>query len=115
MKIGQIKIAPGEKIPTHNHYTVNNNTISFKTGVCQLGIQYVPGYQFYLNNSNWDICLGKTGIYELDLNNIGLIKTITLQMTNNRLPFPQDITTYGEIFNQNDISCLIIDYVMEEG
>ena len=35
--------------------------------VVQLGIQSLPGTEFYLNNSYSSIVIGSTGIYELDL------------------------------------------------
>lgn len=37
--------------------------------ILQLGIQTVPGTQFYLNGSPDPIIIGSTGIYELDLQN----------------------------------------------
>lgn len=41
----------------------------FKTyfPILQLGIQSIPGTMFYLNNAADPIIIGKTGIYELDL------------------------------------------------
>lgn len=44
--------------------------------VSQLGIQAPPGLKFYLNNSNHPIMVGETGIYELDLENVGRITAI---------------------------------------
>ena len=44
--------------------------------VSQLGIQGPPGLRFYLNKGNDPIIIGKTGIYELDLENIGRIFAI---------------------------------------
>ena len=35
--------------------------------IIQLGIQTLPGTEFYLNNSHNSIIIGSTGIYELDL------------------------------------------------
>ena len=35
--------------------------------IIQLGIQSLPGTEFYLNNSYSSIVIGSTGIYELDL------------------------------------------------
>lgn len=35
--------------------------------ILQLGIQSLPGTMFYLNNAADPIIIGKTGIYELDL------------------------------------------------
>ena len=44
--------------------------------VSKLGIQGKPGIKFYLNNSRHPISIGETGIYELDLENIGRINSI---------------------------------------
>ena len=35
--------------------------------IIQLGIQTLPGTKFYLNNGEFPIIVGSTGIYELDL------------------------------------------------
>lgn len=48
----------------------NYNTIS------QMGIQGRPGTSFYLNNSEFPIVLGETGIYEIDLQDRGTIYSI---------------------------------------
>lgn len=44
--------------------------------VTHLGIQATPGTQFYLNNSQNPICVGSTGIYELNLEGLGQIFAI---------------------------------------
>ena len=44
--------------------------------VTHLGIQATPGTQFYLNNSPNSICVGSTGIYELNLEGLGQIFAI---------------------------------------
>ena len=44
--------------------------------ISKFGIQGPPGLRFYLNNSLNPITIGKTGIYELDLENIGRINSI---------------------------------------
>ena len=45
-------------------------------GISKLGIQCRPNTKFYLNNSNYPIVIGNTGIYELDLENHGQINNI---------------------------------------
>lgn len=40
--------------------------------IYQLGIQGLPGTEFYLNNALTPIIIGSTGIYELDLLNYGI-------------------------------------------
>lgn len=44
--------------------------------VSQLGIQAKPGTKFYLNKSKSSIAVGSTGIYELDLGDLGIISAI---------------------------------------
>lgn len=44
--------------------------------ISQLGIQGEPGTAFYLNNSDYSIVLGETGIYEIDLQERGTIHSI---------------------------------------
>lgn len=44
--------------------------------VTHLGIQATPGTLFYLNNSQHPICVGSTGIYELNLEGLGQIFAI---------------------------------------
>lgn len=45
--------------------------------ITQLGIQTLPGTKFYLNNSANPIIIGYTGIYELDLEGISEITSIS--------------------------------------
>lgn len=47
--------------------------------IIQLGIQTLPGTQFYINNSdkNYPIIVGSTGIYELDLDGFSAINTLS--------------------------------------
>lgn len=53
-----------------------NNIFSNYKSISKFGIQGPPGLRFYLNNSLNPITIGKTGIYELDLENIGRINSI---------------------------------------
>ena len=55
---------------------VNYNIFSSCGIVYQLGIQAPPGALFYLNQSENNIAVGITGIYELDLENLGIIRSI---------------------------------------
>lgn len=45
--------------------------------VSQLGIQGRPNTGFYLNDSIYPIILGETGIYEIDLQDRGVITSIS--------------------------------------
>ena len=56
---------------------LNNDNIFAECGsISQLGIQAPPGTIFTLNESSAPIMVGKTGIYELDLEAIGRIHSI---------------------------------------
>lgn len=71
-----------------------DNIFKGYNSITQLGIQGPPGLIFYLNGGNNPITIGKTGIYELDLGNIGKINRIQfnanslsalVEQTSNRL------------------------------
>lgn len=47
---------------------VSGDFIKKYTPIKQLGIQAFPGAKFYINNSDYVIEIGNTGIYELELN-----------------------------------------------
>lgn len=49
--------------------------------ILQLGIQALPGTQFYLNNSIEPITIGSTGIYELDLSGQSEITSVQFDYT----------------------------------
>lgn len=70
--------------------------------ITQLGIQTLPGTQFYLNNGLTSIMVGPTGIYELDLEGISQINHLkfNLQSLNRILSDPN--------------AYLIIDIVYED-
>ena len=44
--------------------------------ISQLGIQGKPNLTFFLNGSDFPIILGETGIYEIDLQDRGVITSI---------------------------------------
>lgn len=71
--------------------------------VSQLGIQAPPGLRFYLNNSQFPIMVGETGIYELNLENVGRISAIRFDKT--------DLETFYNSEYQSDK--LLIDIVYE--
>ncbi len=69
---------------TDSQYNTNDLNF-FKTSInfvqyapiVHLGIQTIPGVQFYLNGNHNPMVVGATGIYELDLENTtGLIQSI---------------------------------------
>lgn len=70
--------------------------------ITQLGIQTLPGTEFYLNNSINPIIIGSTGIYELNLE--GLSEITDLRFGKNSV----------ESINRNSNAYLIIDVVYGE-
>lgn len=64
------------KYSDYNAKLSRGNIFSDYPLISQLGIQGPPGLRFYLNRGNDPITIGKTGIYELDLENIGRIFAI---------------------------------------
>ena len=73
--------------------------------ISKLGIQAPEGMRFYLNNGQYPITIGQTGIYELDLENIGRINSIRFNEADLQLFFPKD----------NVKNRLLIDIVYEGG
>lgn len=71
--------------------------------VSQLGIQAPVGMRFSLNGSQHPITIGETGIYELDLENVGRITSIQFNA--------EDISEY--IKNTKGNNPLLIDIVYE--
>ena len=71
--------------------------------VTHLGIQAPVGIKFYLNSSPNPIMIGQTGIYELDLENIGRISSIRFDRT--------DLNNYYTDNARNDM--ILIDIVYE--
>lgn len=61
-----------------NYYgtLVGGNILHNYGAVSHLGVQGMPGTKFYLNNSPFPITIGRTGIYELDLEGMGQITAI---------------------------------------
>ncbi len=71
--------------------------------ISKIGIQAIPGTEFYLNNSTEPVIVGNTGIFELDLND--QMEIISLKFN------PKSI----EFINQNINAYLIIDMICEGG
>lgn len=81
--------------------TVFENPTCFP--ILQLGIQALPGTQFYLNTGIEPITIGFTGIYELDLEN---------QMEIIRMNFSKESM---EAIESNANGYLIVDVLYEDG
>lgn len=73
--------------------------------ISQLGIQGPVGLKFYLNNGTYPITIGSTGIYELDLENLGRINSIRFDKNDISNFFP----------NHNTKNRLLIDIIYEGG
>ena len=59
--------------------------------ITHLGIQTLPGTQFYLNNGLTSIMVGPTGIYELDLEGLSQINHLKFSLTSlNRIASDKD-------------------------
>lgn len=56
-----------------------NNIFEGYPEISQLGIQSLPGTEFYLNESTYPIVIGNTGIYELDVAGIADITNIKFE------------------------------------
>lgn len=71
--------------------------------ISKIGIQSIPGTEFYLNNSRDPIIIGHTGIFELDLDDE--VEIIALKFDARSLQF----------ISNNINAYLIIDMVCEGG
>ena len=94
-----------------NNSPTNINMSSLESGeifsgympISKIGIQSIPGTEFYLNDSTQPIIIGHTGIFELDLSD--QIEIIALKFDPRSLQF----------INNNINAYLIIDMVCEGG
>ena len=71
--------------------------------ILQLGVQALPGTMFYLNNAPDPIIIGRTGIYELDLQEETVISSMRF-----------DIASINTI-NANKNAYLIVDIICDGG
>lgn len=78
--------------------------------ISHLGIQGYPGVRFYLNGSKSAIMIGETGIYEINLENLGRIYSI--QFIKEDLEKFYDTVNQEEDINKNRI--LIVDIIYEK-
>lgn len=83
---------------------VNGNIFDNLGPISHIGIQGVPGTKFYLNESQYPIEIGYTGIYELDLGGYGHIYAIRFDKT--------DLQTK---YTNTNSARLFIDIVYEGG
>lgn len=92
--------------PEYSDYNsvLKNNLLKDFPSVSHLGIQGPQGLRFYLNGGENPITIGKTGIYELDLDGIGRINKLCFNET--------DISSY---FGQESTNRLLVDIIYEGG
>ena len=99
-KIKQFKYPAGNDVSSD---MFKDGTIFAEKGVypiLQLGIQGLPGTKFYLNGSIYPICIGLSGIYDLEVKNGVIIS---------KLEFSAD-----SMAKYASGSVLIVDVIYEE-
>ena len=69
--------------------------------IVQLGVQTLPGMKIYINDHQYPIVVGQTGIYELNLEGSSSIY---------KLAFGGDVL---KVIHDNPSAYLIVDYVSE--
>ena len=75
--------------------------------ISALGIQAKPGAKFYLNETGYPITIGDTGIFEIDLQDLGMITKIR---------FAESLIDYYDNQGQSeDADRLLIDIIYEGG
>ena len=72
--------------------------------ICQLGVQGMPGTEFYLNGATSGVIVGNTGIYELNVENLVEISGMKISKQ-----------TLDNIDNANGNQYIIIDLLYEDG
>lgn len=82
---------------------VKNNIFNDYNEILQLGIQSLPGTEFQLNESDYSIVVGNTGIYELNVAGIADITNIRFA--------PQSI----QAIEKSSTAYLIIDILYDDG
>lgn len=82
---------------------INGNVFKAYFPILQLGIQSLPGTMFYLNNATEPVIIGRTGIYELDLEEETEISDLKF-----------DFNSISAI-DQNFNAYLIVDIIYDNG
>ena len=93
------------KFPFYRSALTSGNIFKDYGFISKLGIQGPVGLKFYLNSFSNPIMIGETGIYELDLENVGRITSIQFDANDLNTFFTNDL--------QSDQ--LLIDIVYEGG
>ena len=114
-KVGQIRYY-GESASksTKNYPQMSGLALALQSGtyftssphrniqILQFGIQTMPGVQFFINGTQTPVIVGSTGIYELDVDGLASITTLSFSAIS------------MEMISASDLGYLIIDYVYEE-
>lgn len=96
----------------NNNFPIGLSKAALQTGAAfrgqmpaiQLGIQTLPGTRFYLNgNATRPILIGNTGIYELNLNNLSQITSLS---------FDSDSL---DLIDGQENGKILIDMIYEDG
>lgn len=106
-KVAQFRYYSNGDIRNYPNGVVAKNFVSGKVfngyyPIKQLGIQTLPGVEFHLNNGITPITIGYTGIYELELDDVSDITSLTFNAKSMNL------------LSQNPSAYLIIDIIYEE-
>lgn len=81
---------------------VSGNIFNGYYPIVQLGIQSLPGTEFFLNDSHNPVIIGNTGIYELDI--IGQTEITSLTFASKTM----------QAIARNDNAYLIVDIIYEK-
>lgn len=90
----------------YNAALASGNIFKDYPSISCLGIQAPEGMRFYLNGSVYPITVGKTGIYELDLDGVGRINKIQFNAEDISKYFPK---------KQEHNNRLLVDIIYEGG
>ena len=88
----------------NTNYLVKGNIFEKYNNITQLGIQAKSGTTFWLNDTGYEIIIGDTGIFEIDLQDLGTINKIRFSES--------DITDYDNLDGKDR---LLIDIIYEGG
>lgn len=71
-------------------------------GIVQLGIQTLPGVQFTINTAPTPVTVGSTGIYELNVDGLTTISSLTFTKAS------------LDLIDNNESAYIIVDYIYEK-
>ena len=112
----------GDSISVHNQNMpidltmkdlASGSAFATRIPIYQLGIQAIPGTKVYINSPNVGkpIVIGKTGIFELDLNDQSVITSLRVDKAS--VQTIRDINYQGHEGNPTTEAYLLIDIIYE--